>query len=146
LTESHIRCSRTGWPNNSPLWPGGGRAFGPKPRDYRTKLPAQQRKAALTSALSLKAGENAISLVEELSMSAPKTAEMAAMIGRLGLDGKHTLLVLDKADENVVKSCRNLQNVDTMLADQVTPYQLLRCDAVLMTSGSLERMKEVFKR
>ena len=132
--------------NNSPLWPGGGRAFGPKPRDYRTKLPSQQRKAALTSALSLKAGENAISLVEALSMSAPKTAEMASMIGRLGLDGKRTLLVLDKVDENVVKSCRNLKNVDTMLADQVHPYQLLRCDAVLLTSGSLERMKEVFKR
>jgi len=132
--------------NTSPLWPGGGRAFGPKPRDYRSKMPAKQRQAALVSALSLRAGENAVSVVEDLSFSAPKTAEMAAILARLGLHDKKTLLVLGQSDENVVKSCRNLKNLDTTLAHQIHPYQLLRCEAVLLTAAGLERMKEVFER
>ena len=132
--------------NTSPLWPGGGRAFGPKPRDHRSKLPAKQRKTALASALSLRAGENAVSVVEDLSFSAPKTAEMVAILQRLGLADKKTLLVLGAADENVVKSCRNLRNLDTTLASQIHPYQLLRCEAVLLTAGGLARIQEVFDR
>ena len=83
--------------NTSPLWPGGGRAFGPKPRDYRTDMPKAQRRRALSSALSLKAGENAVSVIESLSFDAPKTREMAALLGRIGLADKRTLLVLDRA-------------------------------------------------
>jgi len=132
--------------NTSPLWPGGGRAFGPKPRDYRSKLPAKQRKTALASALSLRAGENAVSVIDDLSFQAPKTAEMAAFLARLGLADKKTLLVLGQADENVVKSCRNLRNLDTTLASQLHPYQLLRCEALLLTASGLERIKEAFAR
>ena len=130
--------------NTSPLMPGGGRAFGPRPRDYRTDMPKQQRRQALFSALSLKAGENAISVIEPLSFAAPKTREMAAILANLGLTGKRTLLVLDQANESVVKSCRNLRYLRTTLAHQVHAYDLLDCDAVLVTQSSLERMKEVF--
>jgi large subunit ribosomal protein L4 len=130
--------------NTSPLWPGGGRAFGPKPRDYRTDMPKAQRRRALSSALSLKAGENAVSVIESLSFDAPRTREMAALLGRIGLADKRTLLVLDRADENVVKSCRNLRNLRTTMAHQVNPYDLLDCDAVLVTRAGLDRMKEVF--
>ena len=130
--------------NTSPLWPGGGRAFGPKPRDYRTDMPKAQRRRALSSALSLKAGENAVSVIESLSFDAPKTREMAALLGRIGLGDKRTLLVLDRADENVVKSCRNLRNLRTTMAHQVNAYDLLDCDAVLVTRAGLDRMKEVF--
>jgi len=130
--------------NTSPLWPGGGRAFGPKPRDYRTEMPKSQRRRALTSALSLKAGENAISVLESLSFDAPRTREMASVLKRLGLDTKRTLLVLDRADENVVKSCRNLRNLRTTMAHQVNPYDLLDCEALLVTRAGLDRMKEVF--
>src|SRR6185369_13424391 len=85
--------------NTSPLWPGGGRAFGPEPRDHRTELPKQQRRQALASALSLRASENAVSVIEPLQMAEPRTRDVAALLGRLGLADKRTLLVIEKADE-----------------------------------------------
>jgi large subunit ribosomal protein L4 len=132
--------------NTSPLMPGGGRAFGPQPRDYRTDMPRAQRRKALVSALSLKATENAITVIQTPSFDAPKTKRMAEAIDKLGLADKRTLLVLDQADENVVKSCRNLPNLRTTLAHQVHPYELLECDALLVTETGLARMKEVFVR
>jgi large subunit ribosomal protein L4 len=66
------------------------------------------------------------------------------MLKRLGLDAKRTLLVLDRADENVVKSCRNIANLRTTMAHQVNPYDLLDCEALLVTKAGLDRMKEVF--
>jgi large subunit ribosomal protein L4 len=132
--------------NTSPLWPGGGRAFGPEPRDHRTELPKQQRRQALASALSLRASENAVSVIEPLQMAEPRTRDVAALLGRLGLADKRTLLVLEKADEAVVKSCRNLRNLRTTLAHQVNAYDLLHCEAVLVTPGGLDRMKETFVR
>lgn len=131
--------------NTSPLMPGGGRAFGPRPRDYRTEMPKRQRRQALVSALSLKAGASAVSVIEPLPFTEPKTRRMAEILDSLGLKGKRTLLVLDQANEAVVKSCRNLRNLRTTLAHQVHPYDLLECDAVLLTQASLERMKEVFQ-
>ena len=132
--------------NTSPLWPGGGRAFGPKPRDYRTELPKAQRRRALLAALSLRAGENAVTVIDQLSFDAPRTKHMAEALGRLGLADKRTLLVLDRADMNVVKSCRNLPNLRTTLAHQMNPYDLLDCEALLITQAGLDRMKEVFVR
>jgi large subunit ribosomal protein L4 len=132
--------------NTSPLWPGGGRAFGPKPRDYRTELPRKQRRAALTSALSQKAGENAVTVIDSLTFAAPKTREMAGLLKRLGLEAKRTLLVIGDADPNVVRSCRNLAKLRTTLAHQLNPYDLLQSEAVLVTAAGLEVMKEVFAR
>ncbi len=132
--------------NTSPLMPGGGRAFGPRPRDYRTEMPRAQRRKALTSALSLKATENAVTVIETPKFEEPKTRRMAEALGKLGVAGKKALLVLDQADANVVKSCRNLPNLRTTLAHQVTPYELLDCDVLLVTESGLARMKEVFVR
>jgi large subunit ribosomal protein L4 len=132
--------------NTSPLWPGGGRAFGPEPRDYRTELPRKQRRAALASALSQKAADQAVSVVEMPRLEAPKTAAVAAFLKAIGLADKRTLLVLGEVDENLVKSCRNLPNLRATLAHQINPYDLLGCDQVLLTAGGLERVKEVFVR
>jgi len=132
--------------NTSPLWPGGGRAFGPKPRDYRTELPRAQRRQALASALSYKAGENAVAVLDSLSFAAPKTKEMAQTLKALNLSDKRTLLVLGQADENVVRSCRNLPNLRTTLAHQVNPYELMNCEMLLLTRDGLDRIKEVFAR
>src|SRR5437667_2474420 len=71
--------------NTSPLMPGGGRAFGPRPRDYRTEMPKRQRRAALVSALSLRANENAVSVIDALSLDKPETARVAALLRKLGL-------------------------------------------------------------
>jgi large subunit ribosomal protein L4 len=130
--------------NTSPLMPGGGRAFGPKPRDYRTELPRQQRRAALFSALSLKASENAVSVIENLEVKEAKTREVAGVLKKMGLGGKRTLLVLGEATPDVVRSCRNIRNLHTTLAQQLNPYDLLNCEAVLITAGGLEKAKEVF--
>ncbi len=132
--------------NTSPVWPGGGRAFGPKPRDYRTDLPAKQRRAALTSALSLKASENAVVVVESLKFDAPKTKTMADVLKRAGVDGRRTLLVLAQADQNLIKSCRNIKNLRTTMAHQLNPYELLECESVLITSDGLARVQEVFAK
>ena len=132
--------------NTSPLWPGGGRAFGPKPRDHRTELPRKQRRIALAAALSQKAGENAVTVLDSLSFAAPKTREMAEVLKRLGLGEKRTLVVIGESDPNVVRSCRNLVNVRTTLAQQLNPYDLLQSEALLVTAAGLERMKEIFAR
>jgi len=132
--------------NTSPLMPGGGRAFGPKPRSYRSEMPKRQRRAALASALSLKAGANAVTVLDKLSFDAPRTRAMHDVLKSLGLLETRTLLILDQADPNVVKSCRNLRNLRTTLAHQLNPYELMDCEAVLLTASGLERVKEVFVR
>ena len=132
--------------NTSPLWPGGGRAFGPKPRDYRTEMPRKQRRAALAAALSQKAGENAVTVIDSLTFAAPKTREMAEILKRLGLEAKRTLLVIGEPDPNVVRSCRNLKYLHTTLANQINPYELLQSEALLVTASGLAQMKEIFSR
>jgi large subunit ribosomal protein L4 len=132
--------------NTSPLWPGGGRAFGPEPRDYRTALPRKQRRAALAAALSQKAADQAVSVVESLAFDQPRTREVATVLKAMGLYEKRTLLVLGEADPNVVKSCRNLRNLRTTMAHQINPYELLDCEQLLLTSGGLARVREVFAK
>jgi len=132
--------------NTSPLWPGGGRAFGPQPRDYRTEMPRRQRRAALTAALSLKANENAVSVLESLALPEAKTRAMAAVLKGLGLDGKRTLLVVDQADANLKRSCRNLPRLRTCLAHQLNPYDLLHAEALVLTQAGLDRMREVYAK
>jgi large subunit ribosomal protein L4 len=132
--------------NTSPLWPGGGRAFGPEPRDYRTALPRKQRRAALAAALSQKAADQAVSVVESLALDQPRTREVATVLKAMGLYEKRTLLVLGEADPNVVKSCRNLRNLRTTMAHQINPYELLDCEQLLLTSGGLARVREVFAK
>ncbi len=130
--------------NTSPLMPGGGRAFGPKPRDYRTEMPKKQRRAALVSALSLKATENSISLLEALTADAPKTSVVASMLKKMGLYEKRTLLVVGQQSDAVWKSVRNIRNLNTTLAHQLNTYDLVNCDVVVLTQDGLERVKEVF--
>jgi len=120
--------------------------FGPEPRDYRTELPRKQRRAALAAALSQKAADQAVAVIESLALAAPQTRQVAALLKTMGLVDKRTLLVLGEADANVVKSCRNLRNLRTTLAHQINPYELLDCEQLLLTAGGLERVKEVFVR
>jgi large subunit ribosomal protein L4 len=132
--------------NTSPLWPGGGRAFGPKPRDSRTELPKKQRRAALAAALSQKAGENAVTVIDALKFEAPKTKQMAEVLKTLGLADKRTLLVVGSHEENLWRSCRNLRTLRTTLADRLNPYELLECEALVLTPQALARVKEVYVR
>lgn len=130
--------------NTSPIWRGGGRAFGPTPRDYRVELPKSQRRAALVSALSLRAQEGKIRVVDDWAMEEPKTKIVAELLEKLGVTEGRVLLVLGSADANVVRSGRNLPGVRVVAADQVAPYYLLEADEVILTSGGLSRLQEVF--
>lgn len=132
--------------NTSPLMPGGGRAFGPRPRDYRTDLPKKQRRAALVSALSLKATENAVSVLEGLQAEAPKTAKVAGVLKKMGVYGKRTLLVVDQQNDAVWKSVRNIDRLNTTLAHQLNAYDLLNAEALVLTADGLARVKEVFAK
>ncbi len=133
--------------NTSPLMPGGGRAFGPKPHSHRTEMPKQQRRAALVSALSLRAGENAVSVIEGIAVdAAPKTAKVAVVMRKIGLTGKKTLLVVGQQNDTVWKSVRNLKNVQTTLAHQLNVYDLLDCEQLLLTQDGLARVTEVFAK
>lgn len=130
--------------NTSPIWRGGGRAFGPEPRDYRLGLPRAQRRAALVSALSLRAQEGRIRVVDDWSMEEPKTKVVAELLEKLGVGEGRVLLVLGRADSNVVRSGRNIAGVRVAQADQVTPYFLLEADQVVLTTSGLNRLQEVF--
>ncbi len=132
--------------NTSPLMPGGGRAFGPRPRDYRTDLPKKQRRAALVSALSLKATENAVAVLEGLQADAPKTSKVAGVLRKMGVYGKRTLLVVDQQNDAVWKSVRNIDRLNTTLAHQLNAYDLLNAEALVLTADGLARVKEVFAK
>jgi large subunit ribosomal protein L4 len=127
--------------------PGGGRAFGPKPHSFRTEMPRRQRRSALVSALSLRAGENAVSVIEGIVVdAAPKTARVAGVLAKIGLTGKKTLLVVGQQNDTVWKSVRNLRNVNTTLAHQLNAYDLLDCEQLLLTQEGLARVTEVFAK
>ncbi len=130
--------------NTSPLWPGGGRAFGPEPRDYGLALPKKQRRAALTAALSLAAREGRVRVVDDFTLAEPKTRQVVELLRNLGVAGEKTLLVLPRHDAIVHKASRNLPRVQVTPAHQVTAYALLACEQLVITAGGLERMKEVF--
>ena len=132
--------------NTSPLMPGGGRAFGPHPRDYRTEMHKKQRRADLLSALSLKAGESVVSVLEKLSVNAPSTAEVAGVLQKMGVYGKRTLLVVDQQNEAVWKSVRNIDRLNTTLAHQLNTYDLVNAEAVVLTQDGLAMVKEVFAK
>ena len=129
--------------NTSPLMPGGGRTFGPQPKSWRTDLPKQQRRAALASALSLKASENAVSILDQLSVQSIKTSSVATVLKSLGIYGKRTLLIVGEHDDTLWKSCRNICTLSMTVADRLNAYELLHCEAVVLTSAGLKRVQEV---
>lgn len=129
---------------SSPVWRGGGRAFGPRPRDYTIELPRKQRRAALIAALSLCAREGRVWVIADPKIEEPRTRLVAALLGKLGLESDRVLLVLGAGDPNLVKACRNIPRLRTTLAHQLSPYYLLEADRVVITSSGLDRMKEAF--
>ncbi|MCR5160079.1 MAG: 50S ribosomal protein L4 [Prevotella sp.] len=123
---------------NSPLLRGGGRVFGPKPRDYSFKLNKKVKELARKSALSCKAQENAILVVEDFSFDAPKTKEFVNIAKNLKVDGKKLLLVLPNANKNVYLSARNLQRAEVIEAEKVNTYKVLNADVLIITEKSLD--------
>ena len=129
--------------SRNPVWRGGGIAFGPKPRDYSYKLPQKVRRLALKSALSSKALDNKILVVDEFSFDQPKTKVMVQALEALKV-GKKTLLVTADGNVNVVKSARNIEGVKPMRADFINVYDILKHDTLLMTKDAVAMVEEVF--
>ena len=121
---------------NSPLLVGGGRVFGPRPRDYRFKLNKKVKVLARKSALSYKAQENAIIVLEDFTMEAPKTKEFINITKNLKVDGKKALMVLPEVNKNVYLSARNLQRSEVMLASTINAYKVLNADVLVVTEKS----------
>ena len=128
---------------NSPLLRGGGRVFGPKPRDYGFKLNKKVKQLARKSALSYKAQENAIVVVEDFQFEAPKTKEFIALQKSLNVDGKKVLMVLPESNMNVYLSARNLQKAECIIAQNVNTYKVLNADVMVITEKSLEAINSV---
>jgi len=129
----------------SPIWRGGGITFGPKPRDFSYSMPKKARRQALRSALSAKVAENHMKVIDELAFEEPKTQRFVALLRALDSPQK-TLVVLDRVDENTVKSARNIPGITTMLAKDLNPYQVLSHDEVLITRDGVLQVEEVLAR
>jgi large subunit ribosomal protein L4 len=131
---------------NSPLLRGGGRVFGPQPRDYSFKLNKKVKQLARKSALSYKAQENAILVVEDFTMEAPKTKEIVNIAKNLKVDGKKILFLLSDTNKNVYLSARNLQRTDVLEAAKLNTYQVLDADVLVITEKSLETIDGILNK
>ena len=131
---------------NSPVLVGGGRVFGPKPRDYRFKLNKKVKALARRSALTYKAQENAIIVVEDFNMEAPKTKDFVNIAKNLKVDGKKSLFVLPESNKNVYLSARNLQRTLVTLAANVNTYNVLNADVLVVTENSLKTIDEILNK
>ncbi|MCK4470511.1 MAG: 50S ribosomal protein L4, partial [Anaerolineae bacterium] len=127
---------------NANLFVGGGVAHGPRPRKYTKKMPRKMRRAALCSALSVKATEDQIVVLDALEMEVPKTKEMLAVLRSLGLD-RRVLILLPERNETVERSARNLPQVKTLRASYLNVRDLLEYDHVLMPLGALQVVEDI---
>ena len=120
----------------SPLFPGGGRIFGPVPRDYSFKLNKKLKRLARRSALSYKAQTGAITVVEMLSLEAPKTKQVVALTKALNVADKKVLLVLPEGNANLQLSCRNIPSVKPILAANINTYEVMNANTLVMVEGA----------
>ena len=129
---------------NSPIWVGGGRAFGPFPRDYTVKVPRKVKRLALICALSFKAKQKKIKVIQEIPLEHPKTKDVVQILMNLDLYDSKCLLLDEPKDEKLYRSCKNIKNLACKRARTVNPYDLLNCQYLLITQKGLEVMEEVF--
>lgn len=130
----------------SPIFRGGGRAFGPRPRDYSFKLNKGLKKLARQSALSLKAKEENIVVLEKFDFDAPKTKEFINILKALELENKKSLFVLDGSNNNVYLSSRNLKDAKVISTSQLNTYGVLNANKVILSEGCLEEIETNFSK
>ena len=123
---------------NSPVLVGGGRVFGPRPRDYRFKLNKKVKSLARKSALTYKVQDQQLIVVEDFNLEAPKTKDFVNFAKNLEVDGKKVLLVLPSDNKNVTLSARNVPNACTMVAADLNTYAIMNSNAVILTESSLD--------
>jgi large subunit ribosomal protein L4 len=129
---------------NSPLLVGGGRVFGPKPRDYSFKLNKKVKNLARKSALTYKAKNNAIVVIEDITLEAPKTKEFVSITKNLNVDGKKILLVLSENNKFIYLSTRNLEKTSVINASELNTYKVLDAASLLLTESSVAIIDKLF--
>ena len=131
---------------NSPLLVGGARVFGPKPRDYHFKLNKKVKQLARKSALSQKAIENAIIVVEDFAFETPSTKVFVDVLNKLNVSEKKQLFVLPSSNKNVYLSARNLKKTDMVMASNINTYGIMNSDVLVISEGSLEIISEILTK
>ncbi len=122
----------------NPIFRGGGRIFGPRPKDYTQKLNKNVKRLARKSALSLKSQADAIRVVENFSFDTPKTKDFQAVLKALGLEDKKSLIVLGEQNINVYLSSRNLKGAEVVTNSELSTYKIMNANSVILTEGALE--------
>jgi len=130
----------------NPQFKGGGRVFGPTPRDYSFKLNKKVKDLARKSALTYKAKDNGIAVVEDFNFAAPKTKQYIDMLKSLSLDGKKTLLVLPEMNKSVVLSGRNIPNAKVVTADQINTYDVMNAEQLILVESSLSKIDNLLTK
>jgi large subunit ribosomal protein L4 len=130
----------------SPLFIGGGRAFGPRPRDYSFKLNKKVKSLARMSALAYKAKGNAITVLEDFTFEAPKTKNYIDLIKNLNLTDKKTLLVLGDTNKNVYLSSRNLQGAKVVTASDLNTYDILNAENLILAESSIKALETILNK
>ncbi len=130
----------------SPLFRGGGRVFGPRPRDYSFKLNKKVKQLARKSALSYKVKDNSLLVLEDLSFDSPKTKSFLAVLNGLSLTDKKTILVLPEENKNVYLSSRNLPKSKVVTVNDVNTYQLLNADQLVICEGSVSKLETILSK
>lgn len=129
----------------SPIWAGGGIAFGPQPRNFGYKVPKKVRRAALRTALSIKNNQGKVLVMEEITLDRPHTRGVVNMLDSLKVEGK-ALLVTARPDHNLIKSTRNLPGINTTFSQQLNVLDILNHDYLIFTREALQKLEEVYGR
>ena len=129
----------------SPIWIGGGTIFGPRPRDHRQKLPKKVRQLARKSALSYKAKDEQLIVVEDFTFEKPSTKDFISIMDALNLNGKRILLLTGKNDINVYKSGRNISKISILEANKASTYDILNNQLLILQQSAVEAISETFK-
>jgi large subunit ribosomal protein L4 len=130
----------------NPQFKGGGRIFGPQPRDYTFKLNKKVKDLARKSALTYKAKDNSISILEDFNLEAPKTRQYLSMLKTLAFENKKTLFILPEANINIVKSGRNIQNTKIITVNQMNTYDLMNADQLILVESSISKIDSILNK
>lgn len=138
--QKHTGRARAG-SIRSPLWKGGGIAFGPRPRDYSYTIPRKAKKSALYSAIAVRVRDNELIVVDDFNFDTPKTKHMASTLKALGIVGDSCLIVIPQANEGVWKSARNIPYVKVLTSSGLNAYEVLKPKKVLLTRDALSKIQ-----
>lgn len=130
----------------SPIFRGGGRIFGPRPKDYTQKLNKNMKRLARKSALSLKSKEKSLVVVEDFSFEAPKTKDFVNLLSSLGIENKKSLIVLGDSNNNVYLSSRNLERSEVVTGSELNTYKIVNATSLVLTESALERIESNLKK